>query len=41
MSFTGSKKIVILDEADGLTPQFQKALRAFMEELNFLEELLN
>ena len=32
MSFTGSKKIVILDEADGLTPQFQKALRAFMEE---------
>lgn len=32
MSFSGGMKIVILDEADGLTPQFQKALRAFMEE---------
>lgn len=32
MSFSASKKIVILDEADGLTPQFQKALRAYMEE---------
>lgn len=32
MSFAGGTKIVILDEADGLTPQFQKALRAFMEE---------
>lgn len=32
MSFGGGTKIVILDEADGLTPQFQKALRAFMEE---------
>ena len=27
-------KIVILDEADGLTPQFQKALRAYMEEFS-------
>lgn len=32
MSFSGGMKIVILDEADGLTPQFQKALRAFIEE---------
>lgn len=32
MSFNGGRKIVILDEADGLTPQFQKALRAFIEE---------
>lgn len=32
MSFTGGTKIVILDEADGLTPQFQKALRGFIEE---------
>lgn len=34
MSFNGGKKIVILDEADGLTPQFQKALRAFIEEFD-------
>ena len=34
MSFNGSRKIVILDEADGLTPQFQKALRAFIEEFD-------
>lgn len=50
MSFTGQKKIVILDEADGLTPQFQKALRAYMEEFsancrfiltcNFLEKII-
>jgi len=50
MSFTGKKKIVILDEADGLTPQFQKALRAYMEEFsancrfiltcNFLEKII-
>lgn len=33
-SFSGSKKVVILDEADGLTPQFQKALRAFIEEFH-------
>ena len=32
MSFSGGQKVVILDEADGLTPQFQKALRAFIEE---------
>lgn len=32
MSFTSGKKIVILDEADGLTRQFQQALRAYMEE---------
>jgi len=32
MSFTTGKKVVILDEADGLTPQFQNALRAYMEE---------
>jgi len=51
MSFTGKKKIVILDEADGLTPQFQKALRAYMEEFaancrfiltcNFLEKIID
>jgi DNA polymerase III gamma/tau subunit len=34
MSFNGGRKIVILDEADGLTPQFQKALRAFIEEFS-------
>lgn len=32
MSFSGGQKVVILDEADGLTPQFQRALRAFIEE---------
>lgn len=32
MSFNGGKKIVILDEVDGSTPQFQRALRAFIEE---------
>jgi len=32
MSFSGGQKVVILDEADGLSPQFQKALRAFIEE---------
>lgn len=32
MSFNQGKKIVILDEADGLTRQFQQALRAYMEE---------
>lgn len=31
-SFTGKQKIVILDEADGLSAPFQKALRAFIEE---------
>lgn len=31
-SFTGKPKIVILDEADGLTPQFQGALRGFIEQ---------
>lgn len=34
MSFAGGLKIVILDEADGLSPQFQKALRAFIEEFS-------
>ena len=32
MSLEGGRKYVILDEADGLTPQMQQALRAFMED---------
>jgi DNA polymerase III delta prime subunit len=32
MSFVGGRKYVIIDEADNLTPDAQKSLRAFMEE---------
>lgn len=32
MSFTGGRKYVILDEADGLTRQTQEGLRAFIEQ---------
>lgn len=32
VSFNGGRKIVILDEADGLTPVTQRSLRNFMEE---------
>lgn len=32
VSFTSAKKITILDEADGLTPAAQQALRGFIEE---------
>lgn len=32
ISFTGSPKIVILDECDGTTAEFQKAFRGFIEE---------
>lgn len=34
MSLDGSKKVVILDEADGVAHTFQKALRGFMEEFS-------
>lgn len=34
MSFDDTQKIVILDEADGTAPTFQKALRGFMEEFS-------
>lgn len=34
MSFSGNKKIVILDEFDGATPQLQAALRATIEEFH-------
>lgn len=32
VSFSGGRKYVIIDEADNLTPDAQKSLRAFMEE---------
>ncbi len=34
VSFTESKKITLLDEADGLTPAAQASLRAFIEEFS-------
>lgn len=34
MSFTGAPKIVLLDEADGLTPDAQKALRPILDDLS-------
>lgn len=34
VSFTNSKKITLLDEADGLTPAAQASLRAFIEEFS-------
>lgn len=34
VSFTDSKKLTLLDEADGLTPQAQNALRGFVEEFS-------
>lgn len=34
VSFSDSKKITLLDEADSLTPEAQKSLRAFIEEFS-------
>lgn len=34
VSFTDAKKITVLDEADGLTPEAQKSLRGFIEEFS-------
>jgi len=34
VSFTGAKKVVVLDEADSMTPNMQTGLRAFVEDVS-------